>query len=459
MVVRAVLRAFVFGALLSVLIGVPSAAHAARPPADSLLAFVAKRPELKRRDKARWKRAVKRRFGGIALESGKDRPEHEVAQRVLLAAIETNIKPKRGAMAAWEAWHDTLRYVPPPIAVHYQILGFQGTKPRGRAIDLAFHFADYYTPEIAPELVAWWQAALDSGRLPDDQIKEVKEALAATRDQMRPALIDKLRLLAALAKEQQTSAAVRKAEIERDKEELEIELYRSFAKVARRPEVLDNTRRPYDRLRLQLEDMGQTLSAEDRLLDPDRPPPEPKDAPAPPLPPVAASTVGPDLTEPTEAPLPMLPAQPRPGGPPKVRDPLGRSNTELAQAYRARVLAEIEPWMGTPYRYGNATRAVGTDCSGFVQSIFQSAFGVDLPRVSRDQARRGESVRRGALRPGDLVFFDMSRSGVPDHVGIYLGKKRFVHASRRAGVTESKLDSRAYKPHYRGARRLLSYPR
>jgi cell wall-associated NlpC family hydrolase len=99
--------------------------------------------------------------------------------------------------------------------------------------------------------------------------------------------------------------------------------------------------------------------------------------------------------------------------PPGGTTATGERLVELAQEY-----------LGVPYRYGGTDPATGLDCSGFLQHLFQRV-GVELPRVSREQARAGTAVASiDQARPGDLVAF-----GEPvDHIGMYIGEGRFVHA-------------------------------
>ncbi|WP_084435675.1 NlpC/P60 family protein [Desulfomicrobium escambiense] len=100
------------------------------------------------------------------------------------------------------------------------------------------------------------------------------------------------------------------------------------------------------------------------------------------------------------------------------------------------VLAQYEDWQGVRYRPGG-TDYRGVDCSGLVQAIFRDAFEVDLPRSSTDQARLGEAVPKGDIRPGDLLYFiDRGRK----HVGVAVNDRQFIHASRRKGVIISKFE-------------------
>ena len=110
---------------------------------------------------------------------------------------------------------------------------------------------------------------------------------------------------------------------------------------------------------------------------------------------------------------------------------------------------QYQAWAGTPYRLGGVDRR-GIDCSALVQSIFTEAFDVQLPRTTSEQVVMGEVVTRKTLQPLDLVFF---RTGQNQHVGIYLGRGEFMHASTSRGVMISKLDNPYWKRNFWTARR------
>lgn len=89
----------------------------------------------------------------------------------------------------------------------------------------------------------------------------------------------------------------------------------------------------------------------------------------------------------------------------------------------ARSLAE-----STTYVYGGndfTPPVIETDCSGFVQHIYKK-FGVNLPRVSRDQARTGKPVTFKELQIGDLMFFSTRADKVITHTGIYMGDDYWI---------------------------------
>lgn len=124
--------------------------------------------------------------------------------------------------------------------------------------------------------------------------------------------------------------------------------------------------------------------------------------------------------------------------------------TGRVQALLQRALALL----GTPYRWGGTSPDGGFDCSGMVGYVFRTALNIELPRVSREMAKDGEKIDRASLAVGDLVFFSRRGKRV-DHVGIYVGEGRFVHAPRTGKDVEvSSLDSGYWSRKFLQARRV-----
>lgn len=97
---------------------------------------------------------------------------------------------------------------------------------------------------------------------------------------------------------------------------------------------------------------------------------------------------------------------------------------------RERVGQLARQLLGTPYVWGGTDPDNGLDCSGFVQYVLRQV-GVNLPRISAQQARAGRRVDVSQLRPGDLVGWDNSaRNNGADHIAIYLGNGQIIEAPR-----------------------------
>jgi len=95
----------------------------------------------------------------------------------------------------------------------------------------------------------------------------------------------------------------------------------------------------------------------------------------------------------------------------------------------------------------------GFDCSGFVKVVYRNVFDIELPRTTNGQVKRGKRIRFNELQPGDLVFFRPPEYA--RHVGIYLSQSKFVHASKKKGVSVSKIDGTYWEKYYWTARRIL----
>ena len=92
-------------------------------------------------------------------------------------------------------------------------------------------------------------------------------------------------------------------------------------------------------------------------------------------------------------------------------------------------------FVGNPYVYGGSSLTNGTDCSGFVMSVYAN-FGVSLPHSSSSDRSQGYGVDGGLAnaQPGDIICY----SG---HVALYIGGGQIVHASTsKTGIIVSNAD-------------------
>ena len=127
----------------------------------------------------------------------------------------------------------------------------------------------------------------------------------------------------------------------------------------------------------------------------------------------------------------------------------------MASKESSNVLSRAVNVLGTPYRWGGSSPSKGFDCSGLVKYAFNDAT-FDLPRTSNAMASgHGEKVDRNDLKPGDLIFFNIKSRRV-NHVAIYLGNDRFIHAPRRGkSVSIDTLKKPYWESHYVVAKRVL----
>lgn len=136
-------------------------------------------------------------------------------------------------------------------------------------------------------------------------------------------------------------------------------------------------------------------------------------------------------------------------GSPQAPEPTTvRASNETA----AKAIDYAKEMLGKPYQYAGDTPQ-GFDCSGLVKYSYGRA-GISMPRDTQSQRRMAMLVSIHALREGDLLFFDQEGKKT-SHVGMYLGKRRFIHAPSSGGkVRTDSIDAEFWKKHLIEARRV-----
>ena len=112
------------------------------------------------------------------------------------------------------------------------------------------------------------------------------------------------------------------------------------------------------------------------------------------------------------------------------------SGSSTKQSRRSQLVNYALQFVGNRYVWGGTSLTNGVDCSGFTMRVMEK-FGVSLPHYSGSQAQMGKKVTSATMKPGDLIFYAGS-NGKVNHVAIYIGNGRIVHAaSRRSGIKTS----------------------
>lgn len=104
-----------------------------------------------------------------------------------------------------------------------------------------------------------------------------------------------------------------------------------------------------------------------------------------------------------------------------------REKVDKSVLLRKAVVDYALQFLGGRYVYGGVDPNRGVDCSGFTRYVLNHAAGVGLSHSSRAQAGEGHAVSEAEARPGDLVFY--GKGGSINHVALYMGDGRIVHAS------------------------------
>ncbi|MDX2149449.1 MAG: NlpC/P60 family protein [Bryobacteraceae bacterium] len=118
-------------------------------------------------------------------------------------------------------------------------------------------------------------------------------------------------------------------------------------------------------------------------------------------------------------------------------------------------MALARRFLGLPHTWGG-TSSFGYDCSGFTQMLCRRR-GIAIPRDAKPQAHwsKAQAVERGALRPGDLIYFGPSMDKI-NHTGYYMGNGEFIHATTndKPMVQISRLDDDPWTRLFVAARRV-----
>ncbi|AWB44212.1 cell wall hydrolase [Paenibacillus sp. CAA11] len=128
----------------------------------------------------------------------------------------------------------------------------------------------------------------------------------------------------------------------------------------------------------------------------------------------------------------------------------GRLRAASTNVNRDELVNYAKQFMGVKYEFGAQPyeQSHTFDCSSFTQHVF-GHFGVDLPRLARDQGDTGQGVNRSELLPGDLIFFTVpgrfQSDRIPGHVGIFIGDGKMIHTWGKPGVQISDMDSGYWK--------------
>ncbi len=112
-------------------------------------------------------------------------------------------------------------------------------------------------------------------------------------------------------------------------------------------------------------------------------------------------------------------------------------------------------YVGYPYVWAGSSPSIGFDCSGLVYYVYQQ-FGYPLHRAGDGMALDGIAVSEAEMRPGDILIFSSFSTGNIQHVGLYIGDGKMVHAqSSKTGVVVSPYDYDSGKYIY-SIRRIIS---
>ncbi len=134
------------------------------------------------------------------------------------------------------------------------------------------------------------------------------------------------------------------------------------------------------------------------------------------------------------------------------------SSVKKPKTKTERIVANALQYQGVHYKFGGTTKK-GMDCSGLVYVAFGME-NIQLPRISRNMAKKGRKIPLRKVKKGDLVFFKINRrSNKINHVGLVTSIKNgqiyFIHSTSSRGVIVSSLSEKYWKKNFVKATTIL----
>ena len=152
----------------------------------------------------------------------------------------------------------------------------------------------------------------------------------------------------------------------------------------------------------------------------------------------------------TTAPTTRQQPRTRPERAPRVAKPVPRHKETPSgptAAVRTSLVSKAEEYLGIRYKYGGNTPREGFDCSGFVKYLYHDQ-GLDIQRVSRDQAKQGRPIDPATAKAGDLVFFRRGANQPVFHVSMIVaaapGELWVIHPTSSRGVIRENILASSY---------------
>jgi len=130
-----------------------------------------------------------------------------------------------------------------------------------------------------------------------------------------------------------------------------------------------------------------------------------------------------------KAPRTYTHSQQQPSSKPQVYSQFRNKTPSIAQKIhpaRLQMMKVAHSVVGAPYKWGGNNPQQGFDCSGFTRFVHKNALGLNIPRVTAQQRDNSRTINYAQLQPGDMLFFKTSSRS--NHVGIYIGNRKFIHA-------------------------------